>query len=911
MSLGQPTLIRPFVFLLLLPACVHAATVSGNIKDITGAVIVGAEIEVRGGGLPQPLLLRSDQAGHFSTPELKSGSYSIRVTAPGFEALDREVVLKDENLNLELSLALPVAREQVTVPGSYAQYANSDPLYRKLRDVGMGNAFRVENFIFKCDTATFELKQGTLTFLAPVNGFVTGAVFVGTGHFTLKPVTRLAQAEIRRRSKNDQVDEDFTEIVFRYTGTQGRVLLPAATTPTAVSEESAKVFHRWRDNMRQRRETPLGLSEALLHGDSMENVDADVLADLYNPDRPGFFDAYMRGTKHKDLRYTLHPRGGTIPELESSEEIALINYDPEGMDDGIWYLDHPAEEYKKGTASSDEERRYLEARKFKIETVVGKNDHLASIATVTFAPLIPGERVVKFRLLPNLRVTRVTDQSGKDLYFIQENRKQDGSFYVILPDPIEIGKECSVTIEYGGDKVLLKAGNGSYYVRARESWYPNLNGFNERAIYDLTFKVPKKYKLISVGKLDREWMEGDFAASHWTSTKAIAVAGFNFGGYLKLNLPDDKDGFQIDGYYLPDLPDGLNSFKDSALSGMAPRSMTQYALQETRAELQLCSYFFGKSGFDQISITEQPDFSFGQSWPSLVYLPISAYIDSTQRWLLFGHIDNNFTAFVQEVTPHEVSHQWWGHAVGWTSYHDQWLSEGFAEFSAGLFLQQARGEKWQKDYIEFWERQQKRVLEKNQFGIAPNDAGPIWLGLRLISPRTESAYNSVTYAKGAYILAMLRSILYGADNGAKDPDQAFIDMMHDFVESHRSRAASTESFKAIAEKHMGQQMDLQGNKRLDWFFNEWVYGTQVPRYKFSYELNPAPDGKTKLHMTMSQSEVDDNFAMLVPIFADFGRGMVRLGQMKMVGNNERTTDVLLPSQPKKVAYNAYKEILER
>ncbi|PYV49924.1 MAG: hypothetical protein DMG92_09455, partial [Acidobacteria bacterium] len=90
--------------------------------------------------------------------------------------------------------------------------------------------------------------------------------------------------------------------------------------------------------------------------------------------------------------------------------------------------------------------------------------------------------------------------------------------------------------------------------------------------------------------------------------------------------------------------------------------------------------------------------------------------------MLFGRIDNQFTAFVQEVTPHEVSHQWWGHAVGWASYHDQWLSEGFAEFSAALFLQQAKGEHWQKDYIEFWQRQQKRITDKNQFGIAPNDA---------------------------------------------------------------------------------------------------------------------------------------------------------------------------------------------
>jgi hypothetical protein len=51
--------------------------------------------------------------------------------------------------------------------------------------------------------------------------------------------------------------------------------------------------------------------------------------------------------------------------------------------------------------------------------------------------------------------------------------------------------------------------------------------------------------------------------------------------------------------------------------------------------------------------------------------------------------------------------------------------------------------------------------------------------------------------------------------------------------------------------------------------------------------------------------------MLVPIFADFGNGMVRIGQVGVVGNSTRTTDTILPVQPKKVAINAYKEILER
>jgi aminopeptidase N len=181
------------------------------------------------------------------------------------------------------------------------------------------------------------------------------------------------------------------------------------------------------------------------------------------------------------------------------------------------------------------------------------------------------------------------------------------------------------------------------------------------------------------------------------------------------------------------------------------------------------------------------------------------------------------------------------------------------------------------------------------------------MGLRLISPRTENAYQNVTYPKGAYVLQMLRSMMYDPD----DKDKAFIAMMHDFVESHRERAATTESFKAIAERHMTKLMDLGKNGRLDWFFGEWVYGTQVPRYHFEYQLAPADGGKVKLHMTVTQSEVDERFAMLVPVFADFGKGMVRLGQVAIIGDTTRSVDVLLPGQPKKVAVNAYREILER
>jgi len=907
-SSGIASLLALFLLFLIAPALLQAQTISGTVQDPSGAVVAGAHIEITGGDLTQPIVLSSDGLGKFSSPELKPGTYSVRVEREGFEPLVKAVDLRAA-VQLQLTLAIAAKQENISVTGKSLAFANSDKLYKQLRDAGLGETFHFDNFTLSSDAGTFHFEKGTLTVLAPINGIVTGAIFIGEGHFNLKPVLPPDAHELNRRTGADEVNEDFSEVVFRFTRDVWPRVAAGVRDGVPNPPEAAAAFNHWKERMRQRREVPEGFTQAVLQGETMDNVDADILAASYNPGHPEFFNAYIRGKKHKDLRFFVRNRVGAIPQLDSPEEVGLINYDPEGMDDGIWYLSHLKSEFENHTANSRQERRLFATHGYKIETVIAKNAHLFSTAKITFESLVAGERVLKFGLLPNLRVTRVSGDQGQDLYFIQEGRKQDGSFYAILPQAPPLGKEQSITVEYAGDKVLEQAGEGSYYVGARTSWYPNLNGFGERALYDLTFKVPKRYRVISVGNLESESVEGDLAVSHWVTPIAVAVAGFNYGDYQKMEVPDDITGYKISGYFINQLPDNLRNYR--AVQSMAPHAMTKYALEQTRAQLQLCTYYFGKSPYPNIDITEQPNFNFGQSWPTLVYLPISAYMDSTQRWMLFGHIDNNFTGFVREVTPHEVAHQWWGHAVTWASYHDQWLSEGFAEFSAGLFMQQAMGKGWQKDYIDFWDRLRKRILEKNNWGIAPNDAGPLWMGLRLVSPRSENAYQNVTYPKGAYILSMLRSMMY--DPGQKDGDAAFIAMMHDFVQSHRDKAATTESFKAITDKHMTKLMDLGKNGRMDWFFSEWVYGTQVPKYQFEYQTSPAEEGKVKVHITITQSEVDEHFAMLVPVFADFGNGngMIPIGQVGIGGNSTRNVDVILPSQPKKVALNAYKEILER
>ena len=904
-----------FTSLLFLLVCLAAATglradtISGTIKDPSGAVVEGARIEITGGNLTQAIVLTSDVSGKFTAPDLSAGKYTVRVSKEGFEEIVTSV---DLHGTADLPLKLTIAEQQVSinVTEKSLAFANSDAFYKQLRGVGLGATFRCENFSMPADVGTFQLKSGTITFLAPVNGYVTGAVFVGQGHFVLKPVGRLDTQEMIRRSGSEIAEEDFTAAVFRFSGGVYQQFSGVTTNKADTPPEAATAFEHLQKKLRHRHEIPESFTQAILEGETIDNVDADVLAGVYNPKHPPFLNAYMTGSPHKDLRFFVRMRTGAIPQLDSPEEVALVNCSGGGMDDGIWYSEHRLNEMKAGTASSREDKRLFATRSYNIETVIGKNNHFFSRAAITFQPLVEGERVLKFGLLPTLRVTRVSDENGKDLHFIQESRKEDGSFYAILNEALPLNNDHTITVEYGGDKVLYDAGGGSYYVGARTSWYPNLNGFGEKALYDLTFKVPKSNVVISVGKLQGESTEEGFAVSHWVTPVPVAVAGFNYGKYTKMDLPDENTHYEITGYYLTELPDNLARFRNGPLGAMAPKSMTKYALEQARAQMQLCTIYFGKAPYENVAITEQPNFNFGQSWPSLVYLPISAYIDSTQRWMLFGHIDSNFSGFVQEVTPHEVAHQWFGHAVSWASYHDQWLSEGFADFAAGLFLQEAFGTKWKEDYLKYWERQRKRVLDKNNYGVSPNDAGPLWLGLRLISPRTAQAYQGVTYSKGGYVLLMLKSLMYD-DQGSGNKDQAFIDMMHDFIESHRDAPASTESFKSIAEKHMTKQMDLQRNGKLDWFFDEWVYGTKVPRYQLKYDIQPGDGGHVKLHTEITQSEVDDQFAMYVPIFGDFGKGMVRMTQVLVIGNSTRKLTIDLDRAPKKVEVNALKDILER
>src|SRR5262249_22065296 len=149
------------------------------------------------------------------------------------------------------------------------------------------------------------------------------------------------------------------------------------------------------------------------------------------------------------------------------------------------------------------------------------------------------------------------------------------------------------------------------------------------------------------------------------------------------------------------------------------------------------------------------------------------------------------------------------------SYRDQWMSEGFAEFSASLFLEAF----YKKEVEKFWDDERKLLLEKDEAGMRAIDVGPVTMGYRLATTRTGfSAPRRLMYPKGAYILNMIRMLMWTNEGG----DANFKKMMRSFVQSYSGRAATTEDFKGVVEQFIEPSFNLTANGKMDWFFNEYV-----------------------------------------------------------------------------------------
>ena len=173
----------------------------------------------------------------------------------------------------------------------------------------------------------------------------------------------------------------------------------------------------------------------------------------------------------------------------------------------------------------------------------------------------------------------------------------------------------------------------------------------------------------------------------------------------------------------------------------------------------------------------------------------------------------SFDKFPQFFLAHELAHQFWGDAIGGENYHEQWISEGFAQFFALLHAEKSRS----RDQFEDILRQMRRT------SITYDRYGPIWLGYRLGHLQGDSrVFRALVYNKSALVLHMLRRMM---------GDDAFFRGLRRFYLDSRFSKVGTDNVKKAFEAEYG--------KPLDRFFERWIMNSGVPQIVVSHTVSGA------------------------------------------------------------------------
>lgn len=190
--------------------------------------------------------------------------------------------------------------------------------------------------------------------------------------------------------------------------------------------------------------------------------------------------------------------------------------------------------------------------------------------------------------------------------------------------------------------------------------------------------------------------------------------------------------------------------------------------------------------------------------------------------------------YSQWVILHELAHQWWGDYITCHNWHHIWLNEGFASYCEALWAEHLSGSSYYHTYMGY-------MKFTGGGTIFIEDTTDAW-----------NIFGSIVYDKGAWVLHMLRHIA---------GDSTFFNILRSYYSDPRYAhgAAQTEDFQGICEAVSG--------KDLDYFFQEWIYGTYYPRYRSSWIYEPAGSGwnDVYVHLDQTQTTPPTHFTMPVDI----------------------------------------------
>jgi|WetSurMetagenome_2_1015567.scaffolds.fasta_scaffold86418_1 aminopeptidase N len=207
------------------------------------------------------------------------------------------------------------------------------------------------------------------------------------------------------------------------------------------------------------------------------------------------------------------------------------------------------------------------------------------------------------------------------------------------------------------------------------------------------------------------------------------------------------------------------------------------------------------------------------------------FIEEKYGHAQFGHLGgmehqtiSSMGYFDEYIVAHELAHQWFGDKITCKDWHHIWLNEGFATYSECIYVENVYGQTAFQNYLN-----SKMLTAKKAIGT---------IYVQDISSINEIFSANRSYSKGSMVLHMLRGIV---------GDSVFYNILRTYTSdtSVAYKNATTENFQHIAERVSGIQ--------LDYFFREWIYGENYPKYNIIWSYSQLPENFCNVNLTLTQS----------------------------------------------------------
>lgn len=755
--------------------------------------------------------------------------------------------------------------------GGFDFAVHREDVFKAFYQTGLdtSKAYTVANLAIRKENMTLLLKQGTVFLMQPIGGEVTGAAFLGEGEASMTPPSRTQRFMLKKQYGSESLKEPFTEAVFRFSdGTDKTLIGPGNPAPVSNAARAMEIF---KDRN--------GVMDATRWLQLETQFLVNRIADLQNRD---YFLADFHSAKYDWLLYQRNPAYAHENFLAKTETMGAkgrryyvtwaqwhkqSDYDPTGHcvvvpgRDGMPLVDI---EHHDMTLNLPTLREVEWDITLRLRLLVGglraidlDLDNNADFQSRWWEELRP------------VTVLSVTDEAGRPLITMHKKDR----LLILLSSPGRAGS--TLTISARGKAEVIYQLTAESFGLLQNDWYPRYGHWGGRGSFHWTVRVPKSFLITGSGKILREFEENGQSVIETRCELPVEFPWVIFGRFQKAasTYVGAESGKTVP-MTIHSFPNMTFTITDTDLLGRlgragpvvvdlsAPTDKVKGFMNEGKEILKLYEKIYGPYPYDELHIAQMaPQLGFGQAPQGFVQLTGAAFLSQAR-------LESDF---VHGFLAHEFAHQWWGHQVNGATGDDEWLSESFAEYASGIFVNEYQGAKRFQQTLQDWKKSAVISDPEGPIAAANIQSGPVG-GMH----RTYLLYN-----KGPYVLHMLRVQL---------DDEMYSKVMRSVQETYRNQNISTEMLLREVNRVTGSDYT--------YFFDQWFWDVGIPRFRYSWRSEKQPDGRFLIIVHVGQEDRNRIKRVLMPVHIHFKDKTIP--QYKPVTQAEQDIKLLSPDEPKDV-----------